>query len=100
MARLSHDEYLKSNVWKCDKSPVNKDIKLQVENNTGAHHWTGIKEGEKDATLFYCKYCMDTKRFPTTFKDAIEILNKGRMPPLVSKVSTSNPSSYKKRRGK
>ena len=99
MARLmAHEEYLKSDVWKCKKAPVNPSIKLQVQHNTGAHHWVGIKEGDENATLFYCRYCMSARKFPVTLKEAIDILGKGKMPPLSPTVPTSHPSHYKKKR--
>ena len=51
---MTHEEYLKSDVWKCDKSP------------TGAHHWREIEKGGS-AILFLCKWCLDVKEFPARF---------------------------------
>lgn len=89
MARLmTHAEYLKSDVWKCGESP------------TKAHHWIGVMEDGKNAILFYCKYCKDVRKFPTTLTEAINILSRGKMSPIIAKVPSSYISHYKKRRGK
>ena len=44
--------YLRSGVWKCDKSP------------TGAHHWIEVKADGVAAGTFVCKHCWDNRRFP------------------------------------
>jgi len=52
---LTYEQYLTSDVWRCSNSP------------TGAHHWVEIQHavGEDFHTgLWYCKYCMDGKKFP------------------------------------
>lgn len=55
---LTHEAYLVSDVWKCDKSPTN------------AHHWVQItittelaKEG-----WFVCKYCGEVRKFHVEWK--------------------------------
>lgn len=47
-------EYIKSGVWKCNKSP------------TGAHHWVEMIETERLASngYFVCIHCLDVSRFP------------------------------------
>jgi len=68
---LTYEEYLASDVWKCPKAPVNKDIPLQVLNNTGAHHWKEIlwtKDGWRHTGLWYCKYCSDARKYPKEFR--------------------------------
>ncbi len=47
---MNYDEYVKSGVWKCEKSP------------TGAHFWT-VGPGEHDQTRMHCTYCGKVKRF-------------------------------------
>jgi len=50
-----HDEYVKSGVMKCGKSP------------TGYHHWKEVKLNGIEAGTFVCKYCWDNKIFPVSF---------------------------------
>lgn len=69
---MTHEEYLTSDAWKCPDAPVNPNIPLQVENNTGAHHWIEIKSG-----LWYCKYCHDARRFPTDWATCYRITTIG-----------------------
>lgn len=71
---LIHDRYLDSDIWKCVDAPVNPDIPLQALHNTGAHHWLEIQGNGKQfhTGLFYCKYCHDTKRMVTDWKEAKE----------------------------
>ena len=68
--RLSYSEYLESDVWKCPMAPVNPGIKLQVANNTGAHHWIELTEVKLRGT-FCCIHCYDVKRLPVLFANAI-----------------------------
>ena len=51
--KRSFDNYLKSGLWKCDKSPI------------GAHHW--IAETYKGGYgEFKCKWCLEVRWFPTS----------------------------------
>lgn len=60
---LTYEEYVKSGVWKCDKSP------------TGAHHWVELKETTKLAKegYFVCIYCHDVKKFPTNWEQVSKV---------------------------
>lgn len=58
MARLmTYKQYLESDTWKCGESP------------TGAHHW--IARGGHSEGIFVCKYCMDVRKLPTAFSQAM-----------------------------
>lgn len=46
-------KYILDGNWMCKASPTN------------AHHW--IEATALDSGLFVCRYCGDTRRFPTTF---------------------------------
>lgn len=64
-----YKSYLNGDSWCCPDAPINKDLLLQVERNTGAHHWIELKTGEPGE--FYCRYCYIMRRFrvspyPTT----------------------------------
>ena len=48
MQRGPDKEYIKSNVWKCEKSP------------TGAHHYV---ESARTHGVFICKWCGEDRRF-------------------------------------
>ena len=63
---LNYDEYLKSDVWKCPKAPINPDIELQVANKTGAHHWIPLQGKLSEGTLC-CIHCYDVRVFPLTW---------------------------------
>ena len=69
-------EYVESGSWCCGKAPLNKEVALQVTNNTGAHHWVKVKTAKVSATLdkFYCKYCFDVRAFPIhiSFKEGAD----------------------------
>ena len=54
---LTYNEYVKSDVWKCEDSPTN------------AHYWVQMVETEKLARdgYFCCKHCHDVREFPLTF---------------------------------
>ncbi|KKN53778.1 hypothetical protein LCGC14_0598710 [marine sediment metagenome] len=70
---LTYEGYLASDVWKCPKASINPDILLQVENNTGAHHWIevqNIDEGIIHTGLYYCEYCYDTGKRPVYWEQA------------------------------
>ena len=45
--------YISEGSWICKPSP------------TGAHHWVEAREVEPG--LFVCRYCLDNRRFPTTY---------------------------------
>ncbi len=66
----SYQDYLKSDRWKCGKSP------------TGAHHW--VERGTSG--IFICKYCMDVAKFPRTFADAIKMMYGDKTPNLALDV--------------
>lgn len=58
MANTSHiskrdADYISSGNWICEKSPTN------------AHHW--IEAREVEYGLFVCRYCLDNRKFPTTY---------------------------------
>jgi len=51
----SDEEYIKSEVWKCNQSP------------TGAHYWIQLTQTLElyKSGYFTCKYCHDVRKFPT-----------------------------------
>ena len=57
-------EYIESGSWKCVKAPINPDIVLQIQQDTGAHRWVEVQIDGLHTGLFYCKYCFDAKEFP------------------------------------
>jgi len=62
---LTYERYLASDLWKCIDSP------------TGAHHWVEIQHAEDFHTgLWYCKYCMDSKRFPKDWDACYDVIGK------------------------
>ena len=66
----TYQEYLASDVWKCDKSPINPGIPLQVLHGVGTHHWIEVQyaDGQLHTGLFYCKWCFDAKKFPVKWE--------------------------------
>ena len=64
-----HQDYIESGCWKCDKSP------------TGAHYWIETPSKTKvNSGLFYCKYCLDAKKMPVHFGDALVASGVRRIP--------------------
>jgi len=62
---LTYQEYLDSDVWKCTKAPIDKDVLLQVKFGTGAHHWKEVQpnpNGNLHTGIFYCIHCFDCKK--------------------------------------
>jgi len=53
--------YLAGNSWRCPDAPINPEIPLQVQHNTGAHHWLPFRAGK--ANEFYCLYCFEIRKF-------------------------------------
>lgn len=66
--RIEYENYLKSNRWKCDKAPIDPNIPLQVENNTGAHHWVCIETGAERKAMFLCIHCFDVRKFVVVYE--------------------------------
>lgn len=56
----SYGGYLAGNSWHCPNAPINPDIPLQVQHNTGAHYWLPFPDG---SGRWYCKYCYTLRRF-------------------------------------
>lgn len=71
---LTHKEYLESGVWKCTQSP------------TGAHYWVEINKNEETRGLFLCKYCLDVKRFPVGWGEAVAATASGKIRPIILKA--------------
>lgn len=63
---LIDEEYVKSGVWKCLKSP------------TGAHHWIELVGTEKLSRggYFLCIHCNDVTKFPTHWEQVSPFINK------------------------
>jgi len=71
MARMmGHSAYLESDVWRCNKSP------------TGAHHWIGI--GKQGSGIYYCKWCLEVKKFPGTWNDYLVLTGGDKSPQVVT----------------
>ena len=71
MARMmGHSEYLESDVWRCNESP------------TGAHHWIGV--GVQGSGIFYCKWCLEVKRFPGTWRDYLILAGEDKSPLVIA----------------
>jgi hypothetical protein len=73
------EKYVKSGVWKCNKSP------------TGAHHWIELV-GTKLANqgYFVCVHCGDVTRFPVSWGDVSpytkKAIDEDLIPPAVLEV--------------
>lgn len=57
----SWQSYLDGNSWRCPDAPINPAILLQVQHNTGAHHWLEFHNGKRGE--FYCRYCFEIRKF-------------------------------------
>jgi len=76
-----YQRYFNKGEWKCEKSPH------------GAHHWVEWNH-IKAPGLFYCRWCMDTKRFPASYmmanKAGIELDENQRMVNITLKEVNKN----------
>ena len=66
-------KYLEGNSWHCPDAPINQDLPLQVERNTGAHHWIEFKDGEPGE--FYCRHCFRIRKFRISPYPTAETIN-------------------------
>lgn len=64
---IEYQQYLLGNSWHCPDAPINPAIALQVQHDTGAHHWLELN-AEKPGK-FYCKYCFEIRRFKMNWTD-------------------------------
>lgn len=54
--------YIESGRWRCPKSP------------TGAHFWLEAPSMTKvNSGNFYCKWCLDVKKMPIHFEEALRV---------------------------
>ena len=65
-------KYITDLLWTCSEAPINTDFPAQARYRIGAHHWIEKWMGPKLGWMSYCKHCMELRKFPRSYPDALK----------------------------